>query len=91
LTDGDREALLKFDGEIRRIERGEDILKLGDHPTHVVVVINGLLHRHTIPTGYPPVSLFLAGRPCPHSEMFAMVERDLMVLRARWPTSGAAA
>jgi CRP-like cAMP-binding protein len=47
LSDGDREALLRIDGEIRWIERSEDILKIGERPTHAVVVLNGLLHRYT--------------------------------------------
>jgi CRP-like cAMP-binding protein len=44
----DREALLAIDGETRWVERGEDILKIGDRPTHAVVVLSGLLHRYTM-------------------------------------------
>ena len=47
LPDGDREALIALDAEVRDVKRLDDIIRTGDHPTSVVVVLDGFLYRHT--------------------------------------------
>ena len=47
LSDGDKDALLSIKGEVRDLQRGEDVLKVGDRPSQAVVVFNGLLQRYT--------------------------------------------
>jgi CRP-like cAMP-binding protein len=48
LSEDDKAALLQLDGEIRDVDRGEDIFRPGDHPTHAIAVVSGLLQRYTI-------------------------------------------
>ena len=48
LPDEDREALVALDSEVREVKRLEDIIRTGDHPTSVVVVLSGFLYRHTL-------------------------------------------
>ena len=47
LPDEDREALMALDAEEREVERLDDIIRAGDHPTNVVIVLSGFLYRHT--------------------------------------------
>jgi CRP-like cAMP-binding protein len=47
LADFDRQALLGIKGRIGIVERGKDVLQAGDKPTHVVVVLSGMLQRYT--------------------------------------------
>ncbi|MDB5699315.1 MAG: Crp/Fnr family transcriptional regulator [Alphaproteobacteria bacterium] len=69
LTDDDRETLLRLDGEIRWLESNEDILRSGDHPTHVVVVLGGLLHRYTnTPHGVRQIHSFFLPTDTPSVE-----------------------
>jgi CRP-like cAMP-binding protein len=69
LSPEDREALLAIDGEIRWVERGEDILRIGDHPTHAVVVLSGLLHRYTVaPQGTRQIHSFYLPSDTPSVE-----------------------
>jgi len=44
----DRAALVEVEGELRQLDRGEDVVRIGDKPTHVVIVLRGLLQRYTI-------------------------------------------
>jgi CRP-like cAMP-binding protein len=44
----DRDALIALDAEVREVTRLEDIIRAGDHPTSVVVVLSGFLYRHTL-------------------------------------------
>lgn len=46
LSDRDRQAVLSLQGETRELRPGEDILKVGEHPTFSVVVLRGLLQRY---------------------------------------------
>ena len=48
LSDRDNRALLALKGETRDLQRGDDILTVGERPTNVVVVLDGLLHRYTM-------------------------------------------
>jgi CRP-like cAMP-binding protein len=69
LPEEDREALLSIDGEIRWIERDEDILEIGERPTHVVVVLSGLLHRYTMgPQGIRQIHSFYLPTDTPSLE-----------------------
>ena len=59
LPDDDRKALSEVDATITDVPRLKDILRRGDHPTHVVVVLSGLLYRYTIgPEGARQVHSF---------------------------------
>lgn len=59
LPDADRAALAGLDAEIRDLPRLRDILRDGDHPTDVVIVLSGLLYRYTIePEGARQVHSF---------------------------------
>jgi CRP-like cAMP-binding protein len=48
LSDDDKAALLRLEGDIRDVDRGEDILRPGDRPKHSIGVVSGLLYRYTI-------------------------------------------
>ncbi len=48
LSDEDKSALRSLRGEVRNLQRGEDVLKDGERPAHSVVVVSGLLQRYTI-------------------------------------------
>lgn len=48
LAERDRQALLGIRGRIGVVERGEDVLQVGDKPTHVVAVLSGVLQRYTL-------------------------------------------
>jgi CRP-like cAMP-binding protein len=47
LSDQDAAALIRIKGEIRRIEKGRDILSARDTPSFSVVVLKGFLCRHS--------------------------------------------
>jgi CRP-like cAMP-binding protein len=48
LDDEDCKALLSLKGEVRNVGRGHELFRVGDRPTEAVVVIRGLLQRHTL-------------------------------------------
>jgi CRP-like cAMP-binding protein len=48
LAEDDRRAILALPSEVRELPRLRDVLRTGDHPTQVVVVLDGFLYRHTI-------------------------------------------
>ena len=48
LPEPDRSALAAVDGTIQQLPRLADCLREGDHPTDVVIVLTGLLYRHTV-------------------------------------------
>ena len=48
LPEDDRQAILALPGETREIRRHQDILRTGDKPDQVVIVLSGFLHRYTI-------------------------------------------
>jgi CRP-like cAMP-binding protein len=48
MSGDDADALGQLTGTLVEVERGEDILHLGEHPTHSVVVLDGMLQRYTI-------------------------------------------
>ena len=48
LSQHDRTALLALTGTERTLERGEDLLRVGDRPTYSVVVLSGMLRRYTM-------------------------------------------
>jgi CRP-like cAMP-binding protein len=48
LPEEDHAALSALDGEVREVGRNTDLLRTGDHPQHVIIVLAGLLHRYTI-------------------------------------------
>lgn len=50
LSAEDREALAKLDGTIVAVPRNKDVFKRGDRPSHVVVVVSGMLQRYSIGT-----------------------------------------
>jgi CRP-like cAMP-binding protein len=48
LTDEDAAALRGMTGAVRKLGRDEDVLRVGDRPKEVVIVLSGLLHRYTL-------------------------------------------
>lgn len=48
LPEEDRKVLAALPATTSVVKRGRDILKSGDHPTEVVIVLSGFLHRYTI-------------------------------------------
>lgn len=44
----DRAALAALNAEVRDLPRQTDVLRRGDRPTHVVIVLGGLLYRYTV-------------------------------------------
>lgn len=48
LPEDDRRAISALDAEVRRVPRAKDILRAGEHPTNVVIVLRGFLFRYTI-------------------------------------------
>lgn len=67
LPEEDHLILRGLPAEVRTIGRGRDMLKAGEHPTDVVVVLSGLVHRYTIgPEGARQIhSFYLPGEaPC---------------------------
>ena len=47
LSAAGRKALCSLRGEVREIGRYEDVLRIGDHPSHIVLLIDGFLQRYT--------------------------------------------
>ena len=59
LPEDDREALIALDAEVRDVKRLDDIIRAGDHPTNVVIVLDGFLYRHTLgPNGARQIHSF---------------------------------
>lgn len=59
LPDEDRAIFAKLDVQVREVSRLRDLLRQGDHPTNVVIVLSGLLYRHTLgPEGARQVHSF---------------------------------
>jgi CRP-like cAMP-binding protein len=46
LPEPDRDAVAALDGEIRQVPRNTDLVRVGDQPRHVVLVMTGLLQRY---------------------------------------------
>jgi CRP-like cAMP-binding protein len=70
LSEDDKKALLGICGDIRDLQRGEDILREGDRPTCVVIVLSGLLCSYTVrPRGSRQIhSIYLpTDAPCMES------------------------
>ena len=59
----DFDAVAALKAEVRDVPRQTDVLRSGDQPTNVIVVLSGLLHRYTIgPEGKRQIhSFYLAG------------------------------
>lgn len=67
MPDPDRQAVRALDGEVRDLPRFQDDLQEGDKPNSVVLVLSGMLYRHTIgPQGARQIhSFYLPGEaPC---------------------------
>jgi CRP-like cAMP-binding protein len=59
LPPADRAAIEALDADVREIGRLRDILRAGEHPDNVVVVLSGFLYRYTIgPEGARQVHSF---------------------------------
>jgi CRP-like cAMP-binding protein len=77
LSDGDKDALLSIKGEVRDLQRGEDVLKVGDRPSHAVVVFSGLLQRYTMsPQGKRQIHSFYLPTDAPCLETLHIVVMD---------------
>ena len=77
LDDDDRRALLDVRGELRNLERGEDLLKDGGEPAFSVVVIDGLLQRYKInPQGKRQIHSFYLPTDTPSLETLPIEVMD---------------
>ena len=47
LSHGDRVAIHRVEGEVRKVRRHGDLLRAGQVPTHSVIVLRGMLYRYT--------------------------------------------
>jgi CRP-like cAMP-binding protein len=65
----DFDALASLRAEIRDVPRHTDLLRSGDHPTNVVIVLSGLLQRYTIgPEGKRQIHSFYLPNEAPSLE-----------------------
>ena len=48
LPEDDARALAGLSAEVREVRRYKDLLRVGEHPDHVIVVLSGFLCRYTI-------------------------------------------
>jgi CRP-like cAMP-binding protein len=65
----DFDAVAALKGEVRDLPRQTDVLRNGDQPTHVVVVLAGLLNRYTIgPEGKRQIHSFYLPNEAPSLE-----------------------
>lgn len=69
LPPADFAAVAALKAEVRDVPRLTDLLRNGDHPTHVVVVMSGMLQRYTIgPEGKRQVHSFYLPNEAPSLE-----------------------
>ncbi len=69
LPPADFDAVAALKGEVRDLPRQTDILRNGDQPAHVVLVLSGLLHRYTIgPEGKRQIHSFYLPNEAPSLE-----------------------
>ena len=62
----DREAFSALPADIRELPRLRDTLRVGDHPSEVVIVLSGLLYRYTIgPEGKRQIHSFYLPNEAP--------------------------
>ena len=62
----DREAFRTLPADIRELPRLRDTLRVGDHPSEVVIVLSGLLYRYTIgPEGKRQIHSFYLPNEAP--------------------------
>lgn len=65
----DRKALAELKAEVRDLPRQTDVLRSGDHPTSVVVVLSGLLYRYSVgPEGRRQIHSFYLPTEAPSLE-----------------------
>lgn len=69
LPAADRAALAALEAEVRDLPRLTDVLRSGDRPTHVVVVLSGLLYRYGVgPEGGRQIHSFYLPTEAPSLE-----------------------
>jgi CRP-like cAMP-binding protein len=77
LSEDDKEALREIRGEVRELQRGEDILRIGERPTYSVVVLEGLLQRYKMtPQGGRQIHSFYIPTDTPSMETLPMEVMD---------------
>lgn len=77
LSDKDRMAVRDVSGEVRDLQAGEDILKLGERPSSSVIVLGGLLQRYKItPQGNRQIYSFYMPTDTPCLESLPMEVMD---------------
>jgi CRP-like cAMP-binding protein len=65
----DRAALAELKAEVRDLPRQTDVLRRGDRPTHVVIVLGGLLYRYAVgPEGGRQIHSFYLPTEAPSVE-----------------------
>jgi CRP-like cAMP-binding protein len=69
LPAADFAAVAALKAEVRDVPRQTDVLRNGDQPTNVIVVLSGLLHRYTIgPEGKRQIHSFYLPKEAPSLE-----------------------
>lgn len=69
LPPADHAALAALKAEVRDLPRQTDVLRRGDRPTHVVIVLGGLLYRYTVgPEGGRQIHSFYLPTEAPSVE-----------------------
>jgi CRP-like cAMP-binding protein len=77
LAEEDKAALLSLRGTTRKLKRGEDVLKEGEHPTEAVIVLSGLLLRYRFsPNGSRQIHSFYIPTDTPCLESMPMEVMD---------------
>jgi CRP-like cAMP-binding protein len=80
LTEEDKKALLGLKGDVRDLQRGEDVLVNGERPPYSVVVLSGLLQRYTLtPEGKRQIhSLYIpTDTPCLEAIHIGVMDNNL--------------
>jgi CRP-like cAMP-binding protein len=77
LPSADRAALAELKAEVRDLPRQADIVRNGDRPAHVVVVLGGLLYRYSVgPAGGRQIHSFYLPTEAPSLEALYIDHMD---------------
>ncbi len=69
VSEAARQGLLSLKGQVCDIDRGTDLLHIGDKPTNVVVVLQGMLQRYTLDAeGHRQIHSFYLANEVPSLE-----------------------
>ncbi len=81
LSTDDRDSLLALGGNTRSIDKGRDIVREGDRPEHVHVMLDGWAARYTtLPDGTRQITAFLISGDLCNSEIAVLKKMDYNVV-----------